>query len=364
LPAEKEYDISEIVELINPEEDARWDNFVANHPYGWICHLSGWKQALEKSFSHMKGYYPVLIDPANSQIKAGMPVFAVKSWLTGKRLVGIPFATLCDPLIESNEEFKQLLDAVFNLSNKIGTTCIEIRTLSSFHFIQNNQLGASSFYKHHYLLLDNEPEQLKKKFHRSCVRQRISRAIDSKLTLRSGDQESDLATFYQLYIKTRKRLSLPPQPYIFFKSLWETFSPKQNLTLLTAEKDEKAIASLILFKFGNRVSAEFAASDETFKDLSPNHYLFWEAIKSAYDGGYKIFDFGRTSPDNKSLMDFKRHWGTTVIDLPQYYYPRQLAEKLSNKEGALIYRLIKKLCEGSPDSVLKQIGNLCYRHLG
>jgi len=204
----------------------------------------------------------------------------------------------------------------------------------------------------------------RRKFHRSCVRQRISRAIDSKLILKTGEKESDLDTFYRLHIKTRKRLSLPPQPYAFFKSIWKTFSPTQKLTLLIAEKDGKALASLILFKFRDRVSAEFAASDETFRDLSPNHFLFWEAIKNAYEGGYRIFDFGRTSPDNKSLMDFKRHWGTTVIDLPQYYYPKHSAENLSNEEESLSYRLVKKLCEKAPDYALKQIGNLCYRHLG
>ena len=352
------------IAFINPEEDTRWDHFVENHPYGWICHLSGWKQVLEKSFSHMKGYYPVLLDETTLQIKAAMPVFAVKSWLTGKRLVSIPFATLCDPLIASSEEMHQLFDAVLNLFNKIGANYLEIRTLSSSHLIQNDQMGSSLFYKHHYLFLDNEPELLKKKFHRSCVRQRISRAYESKLTLKTGDHASDLDTFYQLHIKTRMRLSLPPQPYAFFKSLWETFSPSKKLSLLIAEKDGTALASLILFKFRDRVSAEFAASDETYRDLSPNHFLFWEAIKSAYEGGYKIFDFGRTSPDNKSLMDFKRHWGTTLIDLPQYYYPRHAAEKLANVEESLSYKLVKKLCEKVPDFALKQIGNLCYKHLG
>ncbi|OPY78893.1 MAG: FemAB family protein [Syntrophus sp. PtaU1.Bin005] len=121
---------------------------------------------------------------------------------------------------------------------------------------------------------------------------------------------------------------------------------------------------MILFKFRDRVSAEFAASDETYRDLSPNHFLFWEAIKSAYEGGYKIFDFGRTSPDNKSLMDFKRHWGTTLIDLPQYFYPKRAVETLSNAEDSLSYKLVKKICEKAPDYALKQIGNLCYKHLG
>ncbi len=352
------------VEFINPLEDVRWDRFVENHPWGWVCHLSEWKQVLEKSFRHMKGYYPIVLDEETQQIKAGMPVFSVKSWLTGKRLVSIPFATLCDPLIASGEELEPLLDAVLNLSRNIGGRYVEIRSLAASHLIPDDQLGSRQFYKHHYLLLDKDPEQLKKSFHRTCVRQRISRAIDSGLSVRIGDCEADLASFYQLFVKTRKRLCLPPLPYSFFKSLWETFLPTNKISLLLAEKDGLPLASLILFKFRDRVSAEFAASDETFKNLSPNHYLFWEAIKSAHEDGYRIFDFGRTSPDNKSLMDFKRHWGTQVIDLPQHYYPKRIAEELSCEKASRSYRFVKKLCKTAPEFAFERIGGICYRHLG
>lgn len=354
----------ENVEIIDPVEDLRWDTFVENHPFGWICHLSGWKQVLEKSFHHMKGYYLVIFDDQNNQIKAGMPVFEVKSWLTGKRLVSIPFATLCDPLVSSSEDARKLLDSAINLSKKLGDSYFELRTLSSSSLIHDDRFGGNHFYKHHYLLLENEPEQLKKKFHRTCIRQRISRAMKSELSLREGDGESDLDRFYRLHTITRKKLCLPPQPYNFFKLLLKTFFPTKKMVLLLAEKGGKTIASLILFKFKDRVSTEFAASDETFKDMSPNHLLFWEAIKSAYHEGYKIFDFGRTSPNNESLMDFKRHWGTNVIDLPQYYFPKHIAEKFSREEESAGYRLVKKISEKAPDYALKYIGNFCYRHLG
>lgn len=345
-------------------ENGKWDEFVENHPFGWICHLSGWKQVLEKSFPHMKGYYLALFDDTNTKIKAGMPIFEVKSWLTGKKIVSVPFATLYDPLVSTNEDMKKILDSVLDWSKKIGASYVEIRTLLSPTLIQDGRLVSRQFYKHHYLLLDNDPEQLKRKFHRTCIRQRISRAIQSDLRLRTGDNESDLYRFYLLHIKTRKKVFLPPQPYNFFKNLWDTFYPSKRMTILLAEKEGKVIASQILFKFRERVSVEFAASDESYMDLSPNHFLFWEAIKSAYKEGFKIFDFGRTSPSNKGLMDFKRHWGTEVIDLPHYYYPLNMVEKFNQKEESFAYRFIHRVCEKAPDYVLPHIGRLCYRHLG
>lgn len=216
------------VQLIDPIQDPRWDRFVENHPFGWIYHLSGWKQVLEKSFKHMKGYYFALVDGDN-RIKAGLPIYEVKSWLTGNRLVSIPFATVCDPLISTNEDMKELFESVLNLSQELKSLRVEIRTLSSFSLIQDNRLGSVNSYKHHYLRLETEPEKLKKKFHRSCVRQRISRAIKSDLRVTVGETESDLQDFYQLQLITRKRLGLPSQPYVFFKTLWETFSPSKQI---------------------------------------------------------------------------------------------------------------------------------------
>jgi len=349
--------------LIDPVEDSRWDQLVLEHPFGWICHLSGWKQVLENSFKHMKGYYFALVDGDN-RITAGLPVYEVKSRLTGNRLISIPFATLSDPLISTIEDMNVLFEQVLNLSKRLKSKYIKIGALLSHSLIQNNTLGMVGFYKHHYLSLDSKPEQLKKKFHRTCVRQRITRAIKSNLEIKLGKDESDLNDFYQIFLETRKRLGRPVQPYYFFKSIWEKFYPSKQIDLLLAEKDGKTIAGVLLFKFKDRVSSEFGASDEAYMGVSPNHYLFWEAIQLAHGEGYKIFDFGRTSPTNKGLMDFKRRWGTKVIDLPMFYYPEQVAEHIAQNEESRKFKMVSKLCKDAPNFAQGIIGKLCYRHLG
>ena len=85
------------------------------------------------------------------------------------------------------------------------------------------------------------------------------------------------------------------------------------------KKYDTTVAGMILFKYKDHVSAEFACSNDEYFNLSPNHFVFWEAIKLAH----KAFDFGRTPASNKSLMDFKRHWGTNVIDMNHLYYPKK-----------------------------------------
>lgn len=352
------------IQLIDPVNDPRWDSFVEDHPFGWICHLSKWKQALEKSFRHMKGYYYAIVDESGKDICAALPVYTVKSWITGNRIVSIPFASLCDPLISKNEDLNNLLKSAISLSEEIKSSFIEIRALSSPAIITNNRLRKIAVYKQHVLFLNDDPEHLKFKFHRTCVRQRINRALKSNLKLKVGKNLSDLKNFYQLHLISRKRLCLPPQPFCFFKSLWDIFSPENQLTMLLVESKGKSIAGLILLKFKDKVSAEFAVSDANYKNMSPNHFIFWEAIKMSYDEGYKFFDFGRTSPANKSLMDFKKRWATEEIDLPQYYYPEKVMQNSTGVENSLRYKFTSKICSKAPCSTLQVIGNFCYRHLG
>lgn len=352
------------IETIDPMQDPRWDAFVESHPYGWICHLSGWKKVLEESFTHMKGYYFVLSDNPGENIEAALPIFEVKSWLTGKRLVSMPFATLCDPLISTTDDMNELLQAVMKLSEKLKSRYIEIRTLYSSPLIQDERFGRSNFFKHHFFRLQEEPERMKKRFHRSCVRQKITRAEKNKLEKRLVTDSAGLLEFYRLQLITRKRLGLPCQPLIFFESLWRSFSPVGQVRIILAEKDNVAIAGLLIFCFKDRVSIEFAASDERFMDMCPNHFLIWETFKWAYEAGYQIVDFGRTSPNNEGLMDFKRRWGTTVIDLPQLFCPRGSERKIAVQERSWKFKSANLICKSTPVFLQQGIDNFMYRHLG
>ena len=346
------------VAIIDPTADERWDSFVNDHPFGWICHLSVWKQILEECFDHMKGYYLVVLN--NGAIESALPLFRVKRWFTENGLVSIPFATLSDPLISSPEDMNRLFESAVELSNELDSPCIEIRTSLSPPIIQDTNLEMLHYYKHHYIPLNDEPGKLIKSFHRTCVRERISKASRNDLKLRVGENIEDLKSFYKLFLMTRKRVYLPPHPFVFIKTLWERLSPSGKLSLLLAEHNDLPIAGMILFKFKGRVSVEYAVSDKTYWKLCPNQFIFWEAIKLSYHEGFKIFDLGRTSPDNHSLLDFKRRWGTTVVDLPVIYHPAEMSRRRGEKERTAKYKLLKKICSITPRPFYHLLGKLFY----
>ncbi len=350
--------------LIDPMKDPRWDRFVSIHPFGWITHLAGWKKVVESTFPHMSGYYLAVADGAGGEIKAAMPLFQVNSWLKGSRLISIPSANHSDPLISTPEDMEELGTAAINLSNDLGTSYIEIRTFASASLIKNGRFRRYSSFVSHDLPLDASPEQLQKTFHASSVRKRIEQAISSNMCLKIGENESDVRVFYRLYLMLRSRLGLPPQPYKFFKMIWETFYPVNQVTLLLAEKDRKTIAALILLKFKDRVSALLLASDFRYRSLHPDHFLYWEAIKLAYNEGFRFFDFGRTSLSDETLIDFKSRWGTEALDLPQYFYPKEISMTIADHKKSLRYRIARKVLKHTPLPALKLLGYFCYRHLG
>lgn len=358
-----EGDLGNAVSIIDPLRNHRWDRFVHQHPYGWITHLSGWKRVLDNNFPHMTGYYLTLKDDGGG-IRAALPVYAVESWLMGRRLVSIPFATLCDPLVTDPADMAILSEAVLRLAEGLGISRVEIRTSAAPHLMDAGRFRADCARKHHFLPLCDDPELLRQRFHRSCVRQRIARAEKCSLRLVRGKRESDLRTFYHLHCLTRRRRGLPPQPYLFVKTLWQTFALQGMVELLLCCKGEETVGGLLLFKFKNRVSIEYSAVDARHNDCSPVHFLFWNAIKDACLAGYRTLDFGQTSEQNKSLMEFKSHWGTETADLPHFLYPKGAAPLCPMNDQSLAKKLLRYVCHNAPDTALSYLGEFCYRHLG
>lgn len=349
-----------VIDLRN--EEGIWDLFVKNHPNGWITHLSGWKKVLDKSFYHMKGHYLVIRE--GSFIRSALPVYEVNRWLTGKRLVSIPFATLCHPLVSDENDMITLLQAALELGKEIGAAYVEIRTMSEKGEIQDGRFSTSKRFKHHYLLLDAEPEILKKRFDRTCVRQRISRATSRGVSIERVVDESGLAAFFRIHMITRKRLGLPPHPCRFIRSLWNVFSPSGQLAVNLAKFDGQYIGGIMLFQFNGRISAEYLVSDENFRDLSPNHILLWDAIQKGCRDGCQVFDFGRTHVSNEGLMDFKKRWGTDVVDLPIFYSPPSKQVFRLQEWNPDRHATVVKIFNRMPLLLLRAVGSSYYRFLG
>jgi len=157
-------------------------------------------------------------------------------------------------------------------------------------------------------------------------------------------------------------LGLPVHPYRFFKSLWQTFYFKKQLSLFLAEYNGKMIAGGIVFKYKNRVSFEFIGSDNKFNHVFPNHFLCWQIIKSSYEEGFKVVDLGRTALSNQGLITFKYRWGAKIKEMPIYYYPKIVGMDIKPRESTQTYQLIRTINRHLPKFAYNIMSNFYYRH--
>ena len=131
---------------------------------------------------------------------------------------------------------------------------------------------------------------------------------------------------------------------------------------ITARYRNKLVASAIFFYFADQAIYKFGASDLKYQRLRPNNLVMWEAIKHFSERGFKTFHFGRTEPENKGLLQFKRGWGTKEENLNYYRYDLGNESFIPNSSKAAEFPFIQKIMQKLPVPVLKMLGTILYPH--
>ena len=175
-----------------------------------------------------------------------------------------------------------------------------------------------------------------------------------------GRSESLLRKFYHLFLLTRRRHQVPPQPIVWFRNLISCLGDRLKIRVVS-KRDGPPVASILTLIHNRTVVYKYGCSDERFHKCGGMPYLFWQAIQDAKNNGAEEFDFGRSDLDNPGLISFKDNWGATRSQLSYYRYPAPL------REAGTMYlpiRAVKKIMSVLPDCCLTTAGRLLYRHMG
>ncbi len=346
--------------IIDPSEDKRWDEFVADHPQGTVFHLSNWARVLQRTYRFVP-YYLVLED-ADRRIKAGCPFFVIKSWLTGNRLVCLPFTDVCYALASGDEDIESLFCAAIEKAKEEKARYIEIRGQQPNGIWQGLHFKNQNYYKTFRLDLSPGTDSVWNGF-RKFTRRHIRKAERTKLTIEKSETEKGMRDFYLLNLATRKKHGVPPQPYDFFENMWQELIPTGLAFVLLVKYKNVSIAGGVFLVDKDTIYYKFNASDRNYLQYRPNHLLIWHAIQYGCEKGYNFFDSGRSSPDNLGLVAFKRSWGMQERDLPYYYWPT-VKGVASTKERSLKYKIITSLVRRTPTTISRVAGELLWKHLG
>jgi len=344
------------VYTLDPLRDPRWPEFLDRHPRASVFHSPGWIEALRRTY----GYEPIVYttSPPSTELANGLVFCRIQSWLTGRRLVSLPFSDHTEPLADSDGELQHLLAFLERDLRRENWKYIEIRPLrrSPETAVAFAKSGAFHF---HTLDLSPSIDALFQSFHESCTQRTIRRAEREELTYEEGTSEVLLRKFYHLLLLTCRRKQLPPQPIDWFRHLIDCVGDR--LKIHVASKDSRPVAGILTLSFKGSLVYKYGCADARFNSLGGTHFLLWKAIQQAKRSGLHEFDLGRSDLHTPGLATFKDRWGTTrsVIN-----YLRCSASPIATRSTGGMMRLAKQLLARMPDNVLVAAGETLYRHIG
>ena len=344
-----------LVHRISPLDDSRWNCLVSEHPLAAVFHDARWLEALRTTY----GYEPVAIttsDPSGA-LQNGWVFCQVDSWLTGRRLVSLPFSDHCDPLVRSAEELDAFADYLQQQREREKWSYVEARPLAVALPAKTFQSSSSYFMQH--VSLAPTSEQLFSCLHRDSMQRKIRRAEKEGVSVQEDRSGALLHQFYFLQSMTRRRHRLPPQPRQWFRNLVRCFGNKCAIWL--ASLHGQPIASILTLRFRKLLVYKYGASDARFHAVGAMPLLFWRIIEEAKDQGLEELDLGRSDLGNRGLITFKEHLGAHGH---QIYYCRQGSQPSQLTSKALPNFVVSGFCSLMPACVTNATGKALYRHIG
>ena len=150
----------------------------------------------------------------------------------------------------------------------------------------------------------------------SKIRRKIRKGEKSNLTIREGNDEDIIKTFYELYVLTNLRWGKrhPKYSIDFFKS----FMGKSYFEIKLSMFEGKAISAIILLKLSGKSLYWFGALNKEYGQYCPNHLLFSKSIREAVETGAGFFNFG-ASGKLSDVKKFKESFGAKEIPYDIYF---------------------------------------------
>jgi len=344
-----------------PLRDDRWDRFIEQHPQASIFHTSAWLEALHRTY----GYRAVAYTTSSSveSLDNAILFCSVESWMTGRRLVSLPFSDHCEPLMGPALLPEFLSQVIARELQQKRWRYIELRPLSTIPL--GGQFSTSNIvYAFHTLDLTPSLDNMFRGLHKSSIQRKIVRAERERLHCYEGSQEALLDVFYRLFELTRRRHKLPSPPRKWFDNLAKCFGPA--LKIRVAYKDRQPLAAMITIRHRKTMVYKYGCSDPQFHPLGSMPFLYWQAIQDAKCEGLDVFDFGRTDADQQGLITFKNRWGAqqSVLEYVRYSTCGKATHLFDLPTDKLKDRAARGLISCLPAKAISKIGQMLYGHVG
>jgi hypothetical protein len=337
----------------NPIEEENWESMLPAKPSATFFHGAAWARVLVSSY----GFNPVYFATGDqAKLTSLLPIMEVRSWLTGRRGVSLPFTDECAPLCADPESFRRLFQEALGYGKSRGWKYLECR---GGRELFGEAPSSCSFFGHRVDLREKESALLAKM--ESSTRRALRKAEQQAgLTIEFSTQLEAVREFHSLLHLTRKRHGVPPQPFSFFAAIQRHVLAEGRGCVALARSGGVPVAGGVYFRFGRTGIYKFGASDERFQQLRANNLVMWRAIQWHAQQGCESFEFGRTAPSNEGLRRFKLGWGATEYPIDYVRYDIRKRAFTTARDAAEGWQT--EVFRRMPDPVFRLIGSALYKH--
>jgi hypothetical protein len=350
------------VHEFEPLRDSRWARFVQCNPHSSVFHTVDWLSALHRTY----GYEPIgfTTSPPGEELNNAAIFCRIESWLTGSRLVSLPFSDYCDLFGDSATDLATIGSMLEGEMHRNNLRYVEIRSRVPIEYSTFFRAQSTYSFCLHRLDLRPDLDKLLGNCHKNSTQRKIRRAEREGLVCEEGRPDALLAAFHQLLLMTRRRHSAPPQPLTWFQNLIAYFG--EDLKIRIALKDGQPIAGILTLRHKDTLVYKYGCSDTAFHRLGGVHLLMWRSIEEAKRDGLRVFDLGRSEWGSTGLITFKDRWGASrsTIEYARLIGPADSKEVFMSVDGNWQERAFRRVFSRLPDCLFRSVGGQLFRHFG
>jgi peptidoglycan pentaglycine glycine transferase (the first glycine) len=162
------------------------------------------------------------------------------------------------------------------------------------------------------------------------------------VTVRKGEGQADLDTFYKIYETTSERDEFFIHNKSFYEEIMRLYSQDDCFALFLAEYEGQAIAGIIVLRYGHWSWYMYGASSNEQRNLMPNHLLQWNGMQWAKSHGSWYYNF-RGIPD--ILEEGQELWGVYVFKRGFGGYAIRALETHDLVYQPIVYNVYMRLLE-------------------
>ena len=286
---------------------AAWDAYVQAHPGASVYHGWAWRRVFEDAFQHECVY---LVAEHDGRACGVLPLVSMRTLLFGRLVVSLPFFNYGGVVADDEVAAGALLAEARRVAEQRKARHVEIRHIAR----RFPSLPCKSHKVAMTLALPDTADAMWKAVDNK-VRNQVRKAEKSGLVAHAGGPEL-IDEFYEVFARNMRDLGTPVYGVGLFD---ETFRAAGDAArVYVVRQGERCLAAGITVAHRDGVENPWASSLREARPLCANMLLYWHMLRDSIARGLRVFDFGRSTPD-ESTYRFKQQWGAHPTPLHWEY---------------------------------------------